>query len=68
MLGPSAALVTDVGDAMIGLSRGEFTQSDLHKFRRMVPLQNLFYLRYLFNLSEQAVGEGLNLPEKEPRR
>lgn len=68
LLGPTAGLVEDVARAGLAANRGEFTQSDLHKIRRLAPLQNVFYLRFLFTKMEEAAGEAAGLPKKAPRR
>lgn len=54
LLGPSAGLVQDGFSAMAGIvGDSELTSKDLDKLRRMVPYQNLFYLRLLM----QQVGD-----------
>lgn len=50
LLGPSAGLVQDSFSTMAGIiGDSELTNKDLEKLRRMVPYQNLFYLRLLMN-------------------
>ena len=41
-----------------------FRRSDLHFGRRMIPGQNIFYMRRGVNALEDAVGDALNLPGK----
>lgn len=41
----------------------EFTARDLNKLRRGLPLQNTFYLAWLFNMGEEAIVEAADLPE-----
>ena len=63
-LGPSADAVSDIFQISGSTFAGDTTKSDLHRARQMVPLQNLFYLRSLFDQVEQATGAALNLPDK----
>ncbi len=61
MLGPS---FDALGDAMYvagSASRGELKESDLHKMRKLAPLQNLFYVRQLLDEVEGKVAEGVGL-------
>lgn len=59
-LGPSFDLL---GKAMdIGTEMDEPTKATLHKVRQMLPFQNVFYLRQLLDLVENAAGQ--NLPER----
>lgn len=39
-----------------------WTASDTHKLRRFVPLQNLFYLRQLFDPAENAANHLFGIP------
>lgn len=63
-LGPTAGLIQNAAAAatVAGHTR-EFTLADLHKIRKLVPGQNLFYLQYLFNKLEEGAGNGLGLPD-----
>ena len=63
-LGPSADAVSDIFQISGSIFAGDTTKSDLHRARQLVPLQNLFYLRSLFDQVEQATGAALNLPDK----
>lgn len=40
------------------------TQSTLHTMRTLMPFQNLFYLRQLFDHVEESTGEFFRLPER----
>jgi hypothetical protein len=40
-----------------------FNKKDLHAVRQMVPLQNTFYLSWLFDALEEGTGDMMNLPE-----
>jgi len=55
LLGPTLGTVTDIGDvAGAGLS-GEFNEKDLRKVRKLLPGQNLFYMRQLLDNLEEKV-------------
>jgi hypothetical protein len=62
-LGPSADAIADIFQVSGSIFAGDTTQGDLHKLRQLVPAQNLFYLRSLFDKVEKATGSALNLPE-----
>jgi len=62
-LGPSADAVADIFSVSGSIFAGDTTKSDLHRARQLVPIQNLFYLRWLFNQVEEATGGGLGLPD-----
>lgn len=62
-LGPSADAVADIFQVSGSVFARDMTQSDLRKARQLVPFQNLFFLRGLFNQVEQATGAALDLPE-----
>lgn len=62
-LGPTADAVADIFQVSGSVFAGDTTKSDLRKARQLVPMQNLFYLRWLFNQVEGATGDALDLPE-----
>lgn len=62
-LGPSADAVSDIFQVSGSIFAGDTTKSDLHKVRQLIPLQNMFYLRSLFNKVEEATGDSLGLPD-----
>ena len=66
--GPTAGAAVDFGRAVQGVIKGELTQSDLHKVRRLAPLQNTFYLRWMFDEIEKQTAQAFGLPEKARRR
>ncbi len=68
LLGPSVGYLTDLGMAMQGSALNEFTQADLHRLRRLLPMQNLFYMRQAFNALEEGIGEEFRLPDTRRRR
>lgn len=62
-LGPSADAVSDIFQVSGSIFAGDTTKADLHKARQLVPAQNLFYVRQLFNRIEEATGNALDLPD-----
>jgi hypothetical protein len=52
LLGPTFGLTKDAVDLMGSASTGEWTDADTHRLRKMLPLQNLFYARKLFDAAE----------------
>lgn len=63
-LGPSADAVADIFQVSGSVFAGDTTRSDLRRARMMIPGQNLFYARSLFNRVEEATGDALNLPAR----
>lgn len=62
LLGPTVGTVQDILDVTGAAVSGEFQKRDARKLRQLIPAQNLFYLRGLFNQLEEAATE--NLPGK----
>lgn len=62
-LGPSADAISDIFQVSGSIFAGDTTKSDLRRARQLVPLQNLFYLRTLFNQVEETTGDALGLPD-----
>lgn len=63
-LGPTAGLFAETAGSVRSAIDGDFTQSDLHRFRKLAPAQNLFYLRWLLDEMESGAG----LPDNSRRR
>ena len=59
LLGPSLGTAEDIATVTGAMSQGEFTESDLRRVRKLLPAQNLFYIRQLLNTLEEDIGEGL---------
>jgi hypothetical protein len=45
--------------SLSGFADGTLEQKDVERFRRLLPAQNLFYIRRLFNAIEGEVGEAI---------
>jgi len=70
LFGPTAGTIFDTQDLLRSITdaaRGEqeFTTSDLHRIRRMIPGQNLFYLRKIFNELEEGLASSTGIPEPQ---
>jgi hypothetical protein len=68
LFGPSFGLGEDAAAVIGSVSANEMTRADLAKLRRMIPYQNLFYLRHAFDAVESGVADSLGLPKRKPIR
>lgn len=59
--GPSVGALGDVWDVAYNRTAGGVTASDLHALRRILPYQNVWWLRREINALEGELAEGLNL-------
>ena len=59
LFGPSFGTGADVYELIGAMTSGEFTKRDLHTVRKLLPGQNLFYIRTLLNELEKEAGKGL---------
>jgi hypothetical protein len=57
LLGPSLGQVTDVALTLRAIFNGEASDQDIAAFRRLLPFQNLFYLRPLLDLAQDEVTD-----------
>lgn len=64
-LGPTVGRVEDGIGVARATSSGEWHQSDVRAMRRLLPFQNLFYTRWLFDQGERGVAETLGVPVRE---
>lgn len=64
-LGPSLGKVSDILDVMGATSNANWTASDVHKARKLIPLQNLWYTRWLFDKAEQGTVGALGIPQRK---
>lgn len=64
LIGPTAGTITDLAAGTRALATGEVSRADLTAVRRLLPAQNLFYLRGLFDQVEQGAGDALGVPER----
>lgn len=66
LLGPTADWVEDMVTLTGALSAGDWIESDTHRLRKMLPLQNAFYLRQLFDAAERGANDAMGV--KDTRR
>ncbi len=65
-LGPTADFASDA--LTLGRLGGEkWSRSDTKAIRKIIPFQNLFYLRGLFDKIEEGVNDQFNIPAQRPR-
>ncbi|TKD40624.1 MAG: hypothetical protein E5W98_20515 [Mesorhizobium sp.] len=63
LLGPTLDAASDIFQATGAIAAGDFKRSDLHTVRQLIPAQNLFWIRTLFDRVEAATGDALGLPD-----
>lgn len=63
-IGPTAGLVEDFASITGDSFAGEFDQKTVRNMRRLLPYQNVVYLRNLLNTAEQKANDVLGVPEK----
>lgn len=61
ILGPSAGTVQDIAKVGQSALSGDWRKSDARAVRRLLPYQNLFYLRGLFDRAEAGLNENLGV-------
>lgn len=64
VLGPSLGTASTIIGTTGALSRGEFNQQDTRAVRRLMPFQNHFALRNLFDEAEKNLNNALGIPER----
>jgi len=64
MLGPTFDALGDLGQVSGAAFAGDWTASDTRALRKMIPLQNLFWLRKGFDAMEQGVNQAFGVPAK----
>ena len=64
LLGPTWGLIEEGGKVVGDVAQGKVDQGTLHSVRKMIPLQNLFYLRWLFDKMENGLGEMVGLRKR----
>lgn len=65
LFGPSFGLMADVWKVGGDMVSGDWTTSDTHAMRKMIPFQNLFYLRNILNKAEDGVNSAFGVEEKQ---
>lgn len=57
LLGPSLGTVQDLSQVIGAVSTGDLSKSDISAMRKMLPYQNLFYMRGLLNQLEDKAAQ-----------
>jgi len=63
LLGPSVGTVQDIAQITGAISTGEIGKSEIRKIRRLLPMQNLFYMRQLLTELEDKTAESLGVQQ-----
>ncbi|MGD9842986.1 MAG: hypothetical protein AB7U99_08795, partial [Steroidobacteraceae bacterium] len=64
LMGPSYSTAQNTASVIGHALQGKWSQSDTHALRRMLPFQNLFYIRYLLDEAEKGVNRAFGVPKK----
>lgn len=57
LLGPTIAGAQDLAIATGAVASGEISESDIRSMRRLIPTQNVFYWRWVFDEAEEGLAE-----------
>lgn len=57
LLGPSIGTVEDIRQVAGNISTGDFSDKDIRRVRKMLPGQNIFYMRQLLNSIEEEIAQ-----------
>lgn len=57
LLGPTAGTIEDIRQLTGNISSGDMSDKDIRKIRKMLPGQNLFYMRQLLDSLEEEVSK-----------
>ena len=68
LLGPAYGKASDIADMTYAASNGQWTESDMRKLRQLIPFQNLFYLRQLFDDVERNTNSAFGIEPREANR
>ena len=68
LLGPAYGKAGDIADMTYAASNGQWTESDMRKLRQLIPFQNLFYLRQLFDDVERNTNSAFGIEPREANR
>ncbi|CCG41587.1 hypothetical protein [Magnetospirillum molischianum] len=53
---------SDLSQVLGEAGRGDWKATDTHAVQRMMPYQNLFYLRQMFDAAEEGINEAFGVP------
>lgn len=61
LMGPSAGFISDFSQVTGGLFEGDWKESDTRAIRRIMPYQNVFWLRQLLDQAEDGINRNLGI-------
>lgn len=67
LAGPTAGKIERLAQVAGSAASGEWTASDTTAVRRLMPFQNLFYLRQMLDQVEKGVNSAFGVPERQAR-
>jgi len=67
LLGPTYGKLQGVMQATGAAFRGDFSAADTSRLRRLLPLQNLWWVRNALNQAEEGVNTALGVPPRPPQ-
>lgn len=62
--GPAVGTAVDIGMALKGMAKDGVSQRDIHKIRKLLPYQNLWYARRAINWMEDSTVDALGIPKQ----
>jgi hypothetical protein len=63
LLGPTAGKIESLSALGGSLARGDWSESDTRRARRLFAFQNLFYIRRIIDQAEKGFNKALDIPE-----
>ena len=67
LLGPTFGTASDAIEMAGSAAARDWTAADTNKARQMIPYQNLFYIRRLFNGLEEGANDVAGIPQRQKR-
>lgn len=68
LLGPSGRKIDDIMDILADTFTGDVNRKTIRKARSLLPAQNIFVTKKLFDEGQEAMGNAFRLPEKNEKR
>ncbi len=65
VLGPTLGLMAESAGVVGSLATGQWTATDTRALRRLVPYQNVFYIRGLFDAAERGINHELGVETRQ---
>ena len=68
LFGPSASMGQTLFTSAQNAAAGDWNWKDTHRLRSLVPLQNYFALRWLYDAGERGVNDMFGVKQRQPMR